>query len=311
MFSQFLPAQPILAQTAQAPANPPPAANAPQNSGRLGQIGLVTSGVLFLALVGVVVYGKLKIYDKFQKDIKFEKYKSQDLQKRLKLALKTIQKMETNPDLIHSREFNLDYLRLRMDEEVFHYAIVNQIKIRVKQLISVALRPNTAQHQVGIAATGRQVDETFDVTYETETGGKRVKRILFRIQVKMTKLPTQSTSSTINQIIDCIEKFLSPNADHESWQPAIQGRVVLMAWDQKAKPTPLLVLEQSGDGGNVSFRTNPNRANAGKGAPPPPPKTGGKRPASKSSSGKSASGAKRPSSSTGRSSSKRRSSARR
>lgn len=301
MFSQFLPAQPILAQTAETPANPP------QNSGKLGQIGLVASGVLFLALVGVVVYGKLKIYDKFQKDIKFEKYKSQDLQKRLKLALKTIQKMETNPDLIHSREFNLDYLRLRMDEEVFHYAIVNQIKIRVKQLISVALRPNTAQHQVGIAATGRQVDETFDVTYETETGGKRVKRILFRIQVKMTKLPTQSTSSTINQIIDCIEKFLSPNADHESWQPAIQGRVVLMAWDQKAKPTPLLVLEQSGDGGNVSFRTNPNRANAGKNAPPPPPKAGKR--SSSQSSGRSASGAKRPSSA--RPSSKRRSSARR
>ncbi|MBP0017492.1 MAG: hypothetical protein J7647_08035 [Cyanobacteria bacterium SBLK] len=307
MFSQFLPAQPILAQTAATPANPPPAANSPQNSGKLGQIGLVMSGVLFLALVGVVVYGKFKIYDKFQKDIKFEKYKSQDLQKRLKLALKTIQKMETNPDLIHSREFNLDYLRLRMDEEVFHYAIVNQIKIRVKQLISVALRPNTAQHQVGIAATGRQVDETFDVTYETETRGKRVKRILFRIQVKMTKLPTQSTSSTINQIIDCIEKFLSPNADHENWQPAIQGRVVLMEWDQKAKPTPMLVLEQSGDGGNVSFRTNPNRANSGKGAPPPPPQ--GRRPSSQGS-GKSASGARR-SSSAGRSSSKRRSSARR
>ena len=221
--------------------------------------------------------------------------------------------METNPDLIHSREFNLDYLRLRMDEEVFHYAIVNQIKIRVKQLISVALRPNTSQHQVGIAATGRQVDETFDVTYETEARGKRVKRILFRIQVKMTKLPTQSTSSTINQIIDCIEKFLSPNADHENWQPAIQGRVVLMEWDQKAKPTPLLVLEQSGDGGNVSFRTNPNRVNAAKGAVPPPPKRSPKRSQSKSS-GQSASGVKRPSSANRSSSqrpSQRRSSARR
>ncbi|MGK7926994.1 MAG: hypothetical protein AB4290_17420 [Spirulina sp.] len=310
MFSQFLPAQPILAQTAESPP-----ANPPQSSGSLGQIGLVASGVLFLALVGVVVYGKLKIYDKFQKDLKFEKYKSQDLQKRLKLALKTIQKMETNPDLIHSREFNLDYLRLRMDEEVFHYAIVNQIKIRVKQLISVALRPNTAHQQVGIAATGRQVDETFDVTYETETRGKRVKRILFRIQVKMTKLPTQSTSSTINQIIDCIEKFLSPDADHENWQPAIQGRVVLMEWDQKAKPTPLLVLEQSGDGGNVSFRTNPNRVNAAKGVPHPPPRSP-KRPPSKGAV-KPTSGVKRPSSSTRSSSatrpssSKRRSSARR
>jgi hypothetical protein len=220
--------------------------------------------VLFGALAGGAAYTKFKIYDKFQKDLKFERYKSQDLQKRLKLALKTIQKMEANPDLIHSREFNLDYLRLRMDEEVFHYAIVNQIKIRVKQLISVALRPSTANHQVGVAATGgRQVDETFDVTYETETRGKRTKRVLFRSQIKLTKLPTQSTSTTINQIIDCIEKFLSPNEDHDTWQPTIQGRVVLMDWDQKAKPTPLLVLEQSGEGVNVSFRTNPNRRAGG------------------------------------------------
>lgn len=221
---------------------------------------MITTILLFLALVGGAAYTKIKIYDKLTKELKFERYKAQDLQKRMKLSLKTIHKMETNPDLIHSREFNLDYLRLRMDEEVFHYAIVNQIKIRVKQLISVALRPNTTTHQVGIANTsGRQVDETFDVTYETETRGKRTKRVLFRTQIKLTKLPTQSTSTTINQIIQCIETFLSPNEDHDNWQPTIQGRVVIMDWDQKAKPTPLLVLAQSGDGVNVSFRTNPNK----------------------------------------------------
>ncbi|WP_072622526.1 hypothetical protein [Spirulina major] len=267
MFSQLLPIQPVLAQEAApppaAPAAPvPPAAE----GGGLPILWIAITLVLCGALAGGAAYTKFKIYDKLQKDLKFERYKSQDLQKRLKLALKTIQKMEANPDLIHSREFNLDYLRLRMDEEVFHYAIVNQIKIRVKQLISVALRPSTANHQVGVAATGgRQVDEMFDVTYETETRGKRTKRVLFRTQIKLTKLPTQSTSTTINQIIDCIEKFLSPNEDHDTWQPTIQGRVVLMDWDQKAKPTPLLVLEQSGEGVNVSFRTNPNRRAGGAG----------------------------------------------
>lgn len=29
-----------------------------------------------------------------------------------------------------------------------------------------------------------------------------------------------------------------------------------MHWDQKAKPTPLLVLEQSNEGVNVTFRTS-------------------------------------------------------
>jgi len=253
MVSQYLPSQPaLLAQATQGAASPQLA------TGGGGQLWMFSSATLLMALIGLGVYGKLQI-DKLQKAVRFEQYKSVDLQKRLKLALKTIQKMESNPDLVHSREFNLDYLRLRMDEEVFHYAIVNQVKIRVKELISVALRPSTATHQVGIATTSRQIDETFDITYETETRGKRQKRVLFRIQIKLTKLPTQSTSSTISQIIDCIEKYLSPNEDHENWQPTIQGRVVLMDWDQKAKPTPLLVLEQSGDGVNVSFRTNPNR----------------------------------------------------
>lgn len=292
----FLPVltQPVLAQeTTPAPTDSVDIQPA-EGGGIFGLVGWALFLVLLLGSVGGVAFGKLKIYDRLTKELKVEKYKTQDLQKRLKLALKTIQKMEANPDLIHSREFNLDYLRLRMDEEVFHYAIVNQIKIRVKQLISIALRPNTSQQQVGIASSGgRQVDETFDVTYETETRGKRVKRILFRTQIKLIKLPTQSTSTTINQIIDCIEKFLSPNEDHENWQPAIQGRVVLMDWDQKAKPTPLLVLEQSGEGGNVSFRTNPNRRGN---APPPPPQ-------STSPSPKKSSGTK-----SGSSSQKRRSS---
>lgn len=254
----------ILAQT---PANPPPANQSTSGT----SIWMFTTIGLVLAIAGLAVYGKLLI-DKKDKALKFEQYKSHDLQKRLKLALKTIDKMEKNPDLIHSREFNLDYLRLRMDEEVFHYAIVNQIKVHVKQLISVVLRPSTAVSQVGIANTGgRQIDELFDVTYETEAKGKRVKRVLFRVQIKLTKLPTQSTSSTIAQIIDCIEKFLSPAEDHDNWQPTIQGRVVVMDWDQKAKPTPLLVLEQSGDGANVSFRTNANKRVGKVRKPPAPP----------------------------------------
>jgi hypothetical protein len=233
----------------------PPAAPAPESQSS-GQIWMFVSIGLVLVLIGLAVYGKLQL-DDMAKKLKFEQFKTADLQKKLKLALNTIRKMETNPDLVHSREFNLDYLRMRMDEEVFHFAIVNQIKIRVKQLISVALRPNQAnQASVGIASTsGRQVDETFDVMYETESGGKRSMRVLFRIQIILMKLPTQATSATISQIIDCIETFLNPDDDHESWQPTIQGRIVFIRWDQKAKPTPLLVLQQSSEGVNVTLRT--------------------------------------------------------
>lgn len=143
-------------------------------------------------------------------------------------------------------------------DEVFHFAIVNQIKVKVKDKISIALRPTQSAvgDKNGTAGSGRQVDSMFDIEYETGDPAVKIeKRVLFRIQIKLMKLPTQATSATINQIIDCLETYLSPSDDHDSWQPTIQGRIVHIEWDQKAKPTPMLVLEQSNEGVNVTFRT--------------------------------------------------------
>ncbi|BAY31652.1 hypothetical protein NIES2107_35380 [Nostoc carneum NIES-2107] len=233
-------------------------------------IFMFTSGGLLLAVIALVAYGKF-LKTQLDKKLKFEQFRTRELEKKFKLALETIRKMETNPDLVNSRDFNLDYLRMRMAEEVFHFAIVNQIKIQVKEKISQALRPNQSQQgAVGIAtSTGRQVDETFDVEYETGTPPNMAKRVLFRVQIRLMKLPTQATSATISQIIDCIETYLSPTDDEDTWQPTIQGRIANMHWDQKAKPTPLLVLEQSNDGVNVSFRTS-RQATPGKNVPQQP-----------------------------------------
>ncbi|GFE71563.1 hypothetical protein [Chroococcus sp. FPU101] len=221
------------------------------------QYWMYSTFTLLALLTAVLVYSKLKL-TQAQKNLQFEQFKSQDLKKKLKLALHTIKKMETNPDLVHSRSFNLDYLRMRMDEEVFHYVIVNQIKIKIIQLIGEALRPSTAKNAVGIVPGTRQIEETFDVTYEIETQeGTWNKGILFRIQIKLTKLPTQTSTATVNEIIECIEIFLSAAEEQDNWQPAIHGHVVLMSWDQKAKPTPLMILEQSEEGVNVSFRSTP------------------------------------------------------
>jgi hypothetical protein len=215
------------------------------------------SGLLLLLLIGLAVFTKLKL-DDLSKKLKFEEFRNRELQKKYKMALETISKMEKNPDLIHSRDFNLDYLRMRMAEEVFHFGIVNQIKQKVKEKISIALRPTQSAvgEKNGSAGSGRQVDSMFDIEYETGDPAVKIeKRVLFRIQIKLMKLPTQATSATINQIIDCLETYLSPSDDHDSWQPTIQGRIVHIEWDQKAKPTPMLVLEQSNEGVNVTFRT--------------------------------------------------------
>jgi len=239
---------------AQSPTVKTQSASRPSlNSGT--NIWMMTSGGLFLLLVVLGILSMLQA-NKLKKQVKFEALKNREYQKKLKYAVETIGKMERNPDLIHSREFNLDYLRMRMAEEVFHFAIVNQIKIKVKDKITLALRPTQAnQGEIGIASTGRQVDEIFDVLYKTGETAQST-RVLFRIQIKILKLPTQPTSVTINQIIDCFETFLSPTHENETWQPAIQGRIANMRWDQTAKPTPLLVLEQTQEGSNVTFRTN-------------------------------------------------------
>lgn len=257
MSTPILFVEPWLAQTSSKTIKPKPVTTEPAKApdANPNQLWMLTSGGLLLLLVILGVLSKLAI-DKLAKQVRFETLKNRELQKKLKFAVGTISKMEKNPDLIHSREFNLDYLRMRMDEEVFHFAILNQIKIKVKDKISIALRPSQAnQGEIGIASTGRQIDEIFDVEYEPGDLPKGTKRVLFRIEIKILKLPTQPTSVTIGQIIDCMETFLNPTSEHDSWQPTIQGRIANMRWDQKAKPTPMLVLEQTQEGSNVTFKT--------------------------------------------------------
>ncbi|MEY3400477.1 MAG: hypothetical protein AN487_09435 [Anabaena sp. CRKS33] len=217
---------------------------------------LFASGGMVLALIAVIVYSKV-LLQQSEKKLNFEKFRTRELDKKLKLALETIRKLENNPDLADSRHFNLDYLRMRMSEDVFHLALINQMKIKIKDKISPALRPSqSSEGSVGVASSsGKQIDETFDIEYETGVAPKIVKRVLFRVQIRLIKLPIQATSTTVSQIIDCIEIYLSSRENNDTWQPTIHGRIVYMHWDQKAKPTPLLVLEQLNEGVNVTFKT--------------------------------------------------------
>ncbi|ESA35809.1 hypothetical protein N836_09785 [Leptolyngbya sp. Heron Island J] len=225
----------------------------PKNPWLYTSIGLA----MLLLILGIV--SQLQ-FSRVRKKLKFEVYKNRELQKRVKLALTTISRMEKNPDLVHSRDFNLDYLRMRMEEKQFHFSVLNQLKVKVKQRITIALRPQQAQQGViGIASKPRAVDQIFDVEYQTVQDAQKKMRVLFRVQIKLVKLPTQPTSITVQEIIECIENFLSPERDDKFWQPTLLGRLATMHWDQKAKPTPLLVLEQTSEGVNVTFRSSNNR----------------------------------------------------
>ena len=224
----------------------------------------------FLVIVILVVYSRYR-YKQLKKVVQYERVKIASLEKRLNAALATIRQWEENPDLINSRDCNLDYIRMRMQEPVFRNVLVNQAKVKVKHFVSTAMRINLSQNASGgiPSKNGFNIDETFDITYDRDSEGKSIRRVLFRIQVKLTKLPTQATSTTINQIVECVEMFLSPTERRnkwssdspkidrrkDSWLPTIQGHIVTMSWNQKAKPTPLLLLEQHSGGVNVSFRT--------------------------------------------------------
>jgi hypothetical protein len=248
---------PLLIWLAQTSGQPVRLFSADIGSPRLdasNPIWMPASIVLLGLLIGLGIFSKIGA-DRWQKQLRFETVKNRELQKKLKLAVETIGKMERNPDLIHSREFNLDYLRMRMAEETFNFAILNQIKVKVKDQLTAALRPSQAnQGEIGIASKVRQIDEMFDVEYDPEINYRNKQRVLFRIQIKLFKLPAQASSVTIKQIIDCIETFLKPTAEDDIWQPVIQGRIANLRWDQKAKPTPLLVLEQTSEGSNVTLK---------------------------------------------------------
>lgn len=232
----------------------------------VGERGLITAlqnpnlwmistglGVTAVLLVSLHSYRQIR---RLTQQLQRERYLNQDLRKKVKMALQTLSKMERNPDLIHSREFNLDYLRMRMEEEFFHAVIVNQLKAKVKQKITAALRPSPAPlGMVGGGSRARVVDEIFDVEYRLNDSAVANQRVLFRIQIKLAKLPTQTTSATIKELINCIEKFMDSSLEDSQWQPTIQGRIAHIHWDQKAKPTPLLVVEQSKDGVTVTFRS--------------------------------------------------------
>ena len=234
------------------PLEPPPPTN----------LWMLSSGGLLALLVGLGTFSALQTR-KLQKQLKFESYKNKELQKRIKLALSTITTMERNPDLVHSRDFNLDYLRMRMEEKQFNFAIVNQLKIKVKQRISEALRPSQASTgTVGIASQPRAINQIFDIEYVAPNDDKRRKRVLFRIQIQLTKVPAQATSTTVEEIVSCIENFLNPAEGEGFWQPTLQGRIANMKWDQKAKPTPLLLLQQTNEGVNVTFRTKTDKRSA-------------------------------------------------
>jgi hypothetical protein len=204
--------------------------------------------ILLWGAIGATAYYYWKSR-KIRQLLKIERLKTNELAKKLKLALHTIDENERNPDLIHSRDFNLDYLSMRMEEPHFSEIILAQMKLNLRQKVAPALMPSEED-----SGNARKVDVVFDVAYQPENHDNSQIRTLFRIHVKLAKIPTNGSQSILKELMAGLESFVVASDESRNWQPTIQGRLAVISWDQSAKPTPLLVIEQTNEGANVLMR---------------------------------------------------------
>ena len=211
-------------------------------------VGVSLILVLLWGAIGATAYNYWQL-QKNRQQLKIERLKTHELAKKLKLALHTIDEHERNPDLIHSREFNLDYLSMRMEEPHFCEIILAQMKVNLRQKVAPALMPTEED-----SGTVRKVDVIFDVSYQPEHHDDSQIRTLFRIHVKLAKIPTHGSQSILKDLATGLESFVVASDVNRNWQPTIQGRLAIISWDQTAKPTPLLVIEQTNEGKNVLMR---------------------------------------------------------
>ncbi|MGL5033389.1 MAG: hypothetical protein ACRC6M_06260 [Microcystaceae cyanobacterium] len=206
----------------------------------VGAVGLS----FILIVLGVVT--KIKFNQKQQAIANLQQSNDQ-LQEELSTVNEKLEASTQNPDLHFAHSILLDYIRMRMDEEVFHYLVINQIRTGVTDLIGASLRRTVEIPEESRSSTSSnlQIDHALDITYEIEIAdGKWSSGVLFRLDLKLRELPIQSSSNTVNQMLECIEVFLSHSIQQPRWTSDLQGRLITLAWDEKTKPIPLLCLEQ-------------------------------------------------------------------
>ncbi|EAZ89442.1 hypothetical protein [Crocosphaera chwakensis] len=92
MSSPWFSHPPLFAQTTEVPSNSSVTTPA-GSSGSSGQFWMISTIGLLVILAVFVAYGQWQLRQT-TKALNFEKFKSQDLKKKLKLALVTIRKME-------------------------------------------------------------------------------------------------------------------------------------------------------------------------------------------------------------------------
>ncbi|MEB3160016.1 MAG: hypothetical protein VKL20_01005 [Synechocystis sp.] len=159
----------------------------------------------------------------------------------LNQTLITLQEHFNSPDLKGAKILALDYLRMRLDEEVFRYQIIHQVQEQLTALISQLVKstfpepPNPKQILV---------DRLIEIEYDLEgLEGKWYRCTVLRIHVQLRKLPLQSSSNTIKQMVEAVTLFLNNPQGQSEWKTPLQEQWLALRWESSNQPLPLLNLQ--------------------------------------------------------------------
>lgn len=172
------------------------------------------------------------------KQLQQEKIKQTE---NLDQALLTLQDHLNSPDLQGSKILALDYLRMRLDEEVFRYQIIHQVQEQLTNLISQLVKSTLPE-----PSPSKQIvlDRLIEIEYDLEgLEGKWYRCTVLRIHLQLRKLPLQSSSNTIKQMVEAITVFLNHPQGQSEWKTPLQEQCLALRWESSNQPLPLLNLQ--------------------------------------------------------------------
>jgi len=205
-------------------------------------------GILFSAnygLLGVILLLTSTLtgwqwFRSWQKIKQLQREKQQQADSLTQASL-TLQEHLNGPELNGAKILALDYLRMRLDEEIFRYQIIHQVQEQLTNLVTQLVKSTLPE-----TPTTKQVllDRLIEIEYDLEgLEGKWYRCTVLQIHVQLRKLPLQSSSSTVRQMVEAITLFMGHPQGQSEWKTPLQEQWLGLRWESSNHPLPLLNLQ--------------------------------------------------------------------
>jgi hypothetical protein len=235
----------------------PPNAKLPgvtNDQGNFISIGHITLTVILL-LTSILTGWQWLRSRRTIKQLQGEKIKQTDT---LNQALQTLNEYRQSSDLKGAKILALDYLRMRLDEEVFRYQVIHQLEEHFTALVSQVVKSTLPE-----TPTVKQIllDRRIDVKCDLEgLEEKWYNCTVLRIHVQLRKLPLQSSSNTVKQMVEAVTFFLNHPQGQSEWKTPLQDQWLGLRWESSNDPLPLLNLQNSPAKTKESKANRPHQA---------------------------------------------------